>query len=189
MKRLAILASGSGTNAEVIIKNFSHHPTIKVVIVLSNKPLSGVLEKAQKLNVPNAVFTNSELNNGGVEKTLKNHHIDFIILAGFLLKIPKSLILSFPNRIINIHPALLPKFGGKGMYGHFVHEAVIAAREKESGITIHLVDELYDHGRNLFQASLPVKSGESPDDLARRIHELEHRHFSREIEKYVLNFT
>lgn len=186
MIRLAIFASGSGTNAEAIMKRFVGHKSIRVELILTNKKDAGVIARAERLRVPCQVFNKTQLEEGWLLEPLKNHSIDYIILAGFLLKIPVSLIQVFPNRICNIHPALLPKYGGKGMYGHHVHEAVINAGEKESGITIHLVNEEYDKGRILFQATCPVLPEDSPDDLASRIHKLEHEHYPRVVEEFVL---
>lgn len=184
MKKIAILASGSGTNAERITKYFQHHPEIKVELILSNRADAFVLQRARKLGVDSVVFTREELKNpAGVARNLQQRGIDLVVLAGFLWLIPDALLKAFPGRIINIHPALLPAYGGKNMYGTRVHEAVIDAGEKESGITIHYVDEIYDHGKIIFQASCPVKKGDTPDQLARRIHELEYKHYPEEIEK------
>ncbi len=180
---LAILASGSGSNAENIVRYFEGDPRIMVNAILSNKQNAFVLERAKKLNIPSSTFNKDEFNEASFIKKLEN--IDYIILAGFLWLIPKHIINSFPNRIINIHPALLPKYGGKGMYGDNVHKAVIEAGEKESGITIHLVNEEYDKGKVLHQSKCSVESGDTPEDLAKKIHELEHRHFPRVIEEYI----
>ena len=186
MINLAILASGSGTNAEAIMKHFADHHTINVKLILTNKKDAGVIERAKRFNVPYEVFNKSQLESDWLLETLAAHSIDFVVLAGFLLMIPPNLIMAYPNKICNIHPALLPKFGGKGMYGQHVHEAVIEAGEKESGITIHLVNEHYDEGRILFQATCPVLAGDTPDDVASRIHKLEHEHYPRVVEEFVL---
>jgi len=186
MKRIAIFASGSGTNAEAIMRHFAGHKSISVVLILTNKKDAGVIVRAERFKVPCQVFTKSQLEDEWLLETLTIHSIDYIILAGFLLKIPPTLTTAFPNKICNIHPALLPKFGGKGMYGKHVHEAVIGAGETESGITIHLVNEEYDKGRVLFQAKCPVLPNDSPDDLASRIHKLEHEHYPRVVEEFVL---
>ena len=187
MINLAILASGSGTNAEALVKHFQNHARIRVVFILSNKKDAGVLDRADRLGVKKELFTKAEMETDDFIKMLKEKEVDLIILAGFLLKIPSSLIAAFPNKIINIHPALLPKYGGKGMYGQRVHEAVLENNEEESGITIHIVNEAYDEGRHLFQAKLKVKHEESPDELASRIHKLEHQHFPEVVEKYALS--
>lgn len=180
---LAIFASGSGTNAENIINYFAKHPQIQAQRVLSNKATAGVHERVNRLGIPSSTFNKEAFIDQTFLKELQG--IDFIILAGFLWLIPPYLIQAFPNRIINIHPALLPKFGGKGMYGHRVHEAVIEAGEAESGITIHLVNEQYDEGEVLFQAKCEIKSHESADMLAAKIHSLEYKHFPVIIEKYI----
>ncbi|MEG0517822.1 MAG: phosphoribosylglycinamide formyltransferase [Bacteroidales bacterium] len=185
MKKLAIFASGSGTNAQNIITYFSSKSSAKVELIISNKPDAYVLERAKNLNVASIVLSKEELMSDKILQILKEHRIDFIVLAGYLLKIPAILIHNYHSRIINIHPALLPKFGGKGMYGHHVHQAVVASGEKETGITIHLVDEVYDNGRILFQATCPVTPTDTPDSVAAKIHELEQAHFPREIETYI----
>lgn len=181
---IAIFASGSGTNAQRIIEYFSGNPEIKVAIVLSNKTDAYVLQRAQKLNVPSFVFSAKELKETDiVEKKLEEYKIDFIVLAGFLLMVPPALIKKFPDKIINIHPALLPKYGGKGMYGEHVHNAVIAAGEKESGISIHYVNENYDEGNIIFQARCEVLKNDTSETLAARIHELEQKYYPQIIEK------
>jgi len=188
MKRIAIFASGAGSNAKQIIEYFTNHPVVQVALVVCNKPGAGVIAIAAQYNIPTLLIEKEKFfrENAYVDE-LKEAKIDFIILAGFLWKIPPALIQAFPNKIINIHPALLPKYGGKGMYGQFVHEAVLAAREAESGISIHLVDELYDHGRIIFHASCPVLPTDTPATLAQRIHALEHKHYPEVIEQFVLN--
>lgn len=185
MINLAIFASGSGTNAENIITHFKNHPSIKVAIILSNKPDAYVIQRAKNHAIPHYIFNKEQLNNTDlIYRVLDDHEIDFIILAGFLLKIPKKMIDRYPGRIINIHPALLPKYGGKGMYGMNVHKAVIEAAEKESGITIHLVDEKYDNGEILFQARCPITPDDTPETLADKIHQLEQDNFPRVIEEF-----
>ncbi|MEO9482853.1 MAG: phosphoribosylglycinamide formyltransferase [Ekhidna sp.] len=180
---LTILASGSGSNAENIAKHFAKHPQIQVTKILSNKSEAFVHERAKKLNVPSATFSREEFKNSSfIDEFQKT---DFIILAGFLWLIPEYLIQAFPNRIINIHPALLPNFGGKGMYGNNVHKAVVASGEKQSGITIHLVNEEYDEGEILFQAKCEVAKEDTAEDLAKKIHALEYEHFPRVIEEYI----
>ena len=184
MKNIAILASGTGTNAAKIMDHFIGNPQVFVSLVASNKETAGVLDEAVERGVPTAVFTNDQLND---EEFMLNmlRGIDLIVLAGFMRKIPSFLLEEFEDRIVNIHPALLPKFGGKGMYGKKVHEAVIEAGEKESGITIHLVNEEYDKGKILFQESVPVKQTDTPDSLAMRVQKLEHEHFPKIIQKLV----
>ncbi|MES1216127.1 MAG: phosphoribosylglycinamide formyltransferase [Bacteroidota bacterium] len=180
---IAIFASGAGTNAQKIIDSFRAHTSIKVSLIVCNKPGAGVLKIAEKENIPSLLIEKDKFFSGDAYvDELKQHHIDFIVLAGFLWKIPSALIKAFPQAIINIHPALLPAYGGKGMYGHKVHEAVIAAQEKESGITVHYVDEIYDHGKIIFQARCPVLINDTPVTLAQKIHELEHEHFPNVIE-------
>jgi len=185
-KRLALFASGSGSNVQQICSYFSGHAHIEVVAVYCNNPEAFVIQRAEKLGLPCRLFTRNELKNGTVLEQLRSDGIDWIVLAGFLWLIPANLTEAYPSRILNIHPALLPAYGGKGMYGHHVHEAVIANKEKESGITIHLVDEVYDHGQPLFQAKTAVAPSDTPDDLAKKIHALEHRYYPEIIEKTVL---
>jgi phosphoribosylglycinamide formyltransferase-1 len=187
MKRIAILASGSGTNAENIIKYFAETKTAMVSLLMTNKADAFVIERARKLNVPVFVFTAKELRETDlVIEQLKQYHIDYIVLAGFLLMIPEDIIRMYPQKIINIHPALLPKYGGKGMYGNFVHEAVIREKEKESGISIHFVNENYDEGLVIFQAKCAVEPSDTPDSLAAKIHKLEYRYFPEVIERVIL---
>ena len=184
--KIAIFASGSGTNAENIAEFFKINNHIKVSLILSNKNSAYVLERARKLSIANLSFTADELYNSSlVDSMLKECSIDAIVLAGFMIKVPDRLIEQYRGRIINIHPALLPKFGGKGMYGMNVHKAVIESGEKESGITIHLVDEHYDNGKVLFQKSCVVEEGETPESLAAKIHELEYRYFPEVIGRYL----
>ncbi len=185
-KKLAIFASGSGTNAEEIFKYFQDHPTIEIVLLLSNKPDAYALERAKKFKIPTHVFSKAQFQDETVLGWLKDAGITHIVLAGFLWLIPEYLIKKFPNRIVNIHPALLPKYGGKGMYGAKVHEAVKASGDAETGITIHLVNEVYDEGKILFQASCEVGENDSQDDIAQKIHQLEHKHFPKVIEDWVL---
>ncbi|MEO9872434.1 phosphoribosylglycinamide formyltransferase [Ekhidna sp.] len=180
---LAIFASGSGSNAENIAKYFAKHPNIQVNEILSNKLDAFVHERAKKLAIPSFTFSKEEFRDSSFLKRLEG--IDYIILAGFLWLIPDYLVRAFSNRIINIHPALLPKFGGKGMYGSQVHKAVIESYEAESGITIHLVNEEYDKGEVLFQAKCKVEPKDTPDSLAQKIHALEYEHFPRVIGEYI----
>lgn len=176
--RLAILASGSGSNAENIIRYFSVDKNVQIGLILSNKTEALVHQRALRLGVPSITLSKEILTDGSaLSQILKNERIDFIVLAGYLLKIPVDLIAAFPNRIVNIHPALLPKFGGKGMYGEKVHQAVVDAKEHESGITIHLVNENYDEGSIVFQARCPVLPSDSAEDVAAKIHDLEYKHY------------
>lgn len=187
-KQIAIFASGTGTNAKKIIEYFKNHSAIEVVLIVSNKPEAGVLQIA-KMNGVSTLVVEKEtfFRDNGYVPELKNRNIDFIVLAGFLWKIPAKLIAAYPSSIINIHPALLPKYGGKGMYGHFVHDAVIEAKEKESGITIHFVDEQYDQGEHIFQATCPVLQGDTPSTLAQKVQDLEHNNYARVIETCLRN--
>ncbi|MBO9618017.1 MAG: phosphoribosylglycinamide formyltransferase [Niabella sp.] len=184
-KNIAVFASGAGSNAQKIIDHFRRHAFISVALIVCNKPGAGVTKIAATEGIELLLTDKATLQSPDFSSVLKGKGIDFIILAGFLLKIPASLVEAFPRRIINIHPALLPKYGGKGMYGHFVHEAVINAKEAESGITIHYVDEQYDHGATIFQATCAVTPADTPDSLAHKIHLLEHQHFAPVIERLV----
>ncbi len=187
MNRIAIFASGSGTNAENIIKYFKNSNKIEVVLVLSNNKNAFVLERASKLNIESDFFDRTMFKESdGIIKMLNAKRIDFIVLAGFLWLIPKKIIVAFNNRIINIHPALLPKYGGKGMYGIHVHNAIIDNGEKESGISIHNVNEKYDDGAIIFQAKCNINKNDTPETLAEKIHKLEYEHFPKVIEKWVL---
>lgn len=182
--RVAIFASGAGSNAQKIIDHFRQHTEIKIALIVCNKPGAGVLTIAQKENIPALIIEKEQFFRGNAYvDELKQHNVDFIVLAGFLWKVPVALIQAFPLSIINIHPALLPNYGGKGMYGRFVHEAVITAKEKESGISIHYVDELYDHGKLIFQARCTIDETDTADSLAQKIHALEHEHYPVIVEK------
>ncbi|MDP1622391.1 MAG: phosphoribosylglycinamide formyltransferase [Bacteroidales bacterium] len=186
MARLAIFASGNGSNAQRITEYFTGHPTISINLILSNRPDAYVLHRAEGLGIPARVFNRTTLyETSDIPALLMKYQIDFIILAGFLWLIPQNLLTLYTGRIINIHPALLPKYGGKGMYGMKVHEAVIASGEHESGITVHYVDENYDEGQIIFQAKCIVSEADTPESLASRIHELEYRYFPEVIEKVV----
>ena len=187
MIKIAILASGNGTNAQQISEYFADNEQVKVECIIYNRRDAYVAERAKKLGIPAVYFGKKDFfENGNVLSYLKNHGIDWVILAGFLWLVPEDILAAFPNRIINIHPALLPKYGGKGMYGHHVHEAVIANHEKESGITIHIVDCNYDKGTTLFQAKCQLTEEDTPDTLAEKIHLLEKEHFPKIIEKTIL---
>lgn len=182
---IAIFASGTGSNAVKIIEYFKDKPNYKF-IVFSNKKDAPVLEKAQKLEIQTYTFNRKDFyESENLLNLLKAEKIDFVVLAGFLWLIPQNMIQQFPNKIINLHPALLPKYGGKGMFGSHVHEAVIAAAEKESGITIHYVSERYDEGQVIFQAKCEVINGETPESLAQKIHVLEHKYLPETVEKLV----
>ena len=183
MLRIAVLASGSGTNAERLVRHFAEHPRMRVALIGCDRPGAGVLQRAWDLGVPSLLFSGKELRDGTVQQELVGQGIGLVVLAGFLRLVPSALVGAFPDRIVNIHPALLPAYGGKGMYGRHVHEAVLAAGEPESGITVHLVNEHYDEGEHLFQARCPVLPDDTPDSLAVRIHELEHRHYPQVVEK------
>jgi formyltetrahydrofolate-dependent phosphoribosylglycinamide formyltransferase len=184
---IAIFASGAGTNANNIIQHFKNSEHIKVALVICNKPNAGVVRIAAQNNIPLLLIEKERFFNGdGYIHELHNYHINFIVLAGFLWKMPTLLIRSFSNKIINIHPALLPKYGGKGMYGVAVHQQVLLDKNTESGITIHYVDEHYDSGDIIFQDSCPVYENDTAETLAQRVHELEYEHYPRVIEKLVL---
>ena len=187
MTRIAIFASGSGSNAENIIRYFSDNKSIKVVLVLSNKSRSGVLIRAQLHNIPTFIFTKNDLNEcSKVHDVLKDYNASMIVLAGFLLKIPLYMIKAYPNSILNIHPALLPKYGGKGMYGMNVHKAVIENKEEKSGITIHYVNENYDEGAIIFQATCDIDKHDLPEDVKTKVQALELCHFPSVIESIIL---
>ena len=185
--RLAIFASGSGSNAEAIVAHFKNHPTIKVEMIVTNRERAGVIDRAKRLGIPYTLIPKSTFDNkDAVLKVLEEANIDWIILAGWLLLIPTYLVQSFPDRIINIHPALLPKFGGKGMYGMHVHQAVVDAQESESGITIHLVNERFDDGRILAQYKFPLPANATAKDVEAGVRQLEISNYAAEIEKSVL---
>lgn len=184
--RLAVFLSGNGSNAEEIFRYFEHHPSIRVVLVLSNNPDAYGLQRAHRFNIPAKTFTKSQFRESGeVSQWLKEAAVTHVVLAGFLWLIPQQLIHDYPHHIINIHPALLPRFGGKGMYGMKVHEAVKQSGDQVTGITIHEVDEHYDEGRVLFQASCQVNAEDAPEQIAVKVQHLEHQHYSRVIEKWV----
>ena len=188
--RIAIFASGNGSNAQRITEYFSEKSIATVVLIISNKKDAYVLERAKTLNIPAYCFSKDQFQDGDdVLALLREYHIDFVVLAGFLLLVPQKLIQAFPNAIVNVHPALLPKFGGKGMYGCHVHEAVIAAKEKESGITVHFVNEKYDDGAHILQATCPVTENDTPDTLAKKIHHLEYEHFPKAIEQALMEMV
>ena len=201
IKHIAIFASGAGSNAQKIIEYLTPNPSpqvergaeeemeakevAKVVLIVCNNPVAGVLKIAEKENISSIIIERKKFYDDGYLVELKKYHIGLIVLAGFMWKVPVNIIQSYQNKIINIHPALLPKFGGKNMYGNFVHEAVIKAGEKESGITIHYVDEIYDHGKIIFQAKCKVDENDTPQTLAEKIHALEHKHYPLIIERII----
>jgi phosphoribosylglycinamide formyltransferase-1 len=183
MKKIILFASGSGSNAEKIIKYCQDKKTIEVIRVYTNNPTAKVIERAKNLNVPAEVFSREALNSGEIAEKIALEAPDLIVLAGFLWKFPEAIVKKFPNKIINIHPALLPKYGGKGMYGMNVHQAVLDAKEKETGITIHYVNENYDEGGIIFQKSVNIEDCKTAEEIAEKIHTLEHQYFSEVIEK------
>lgn len=188
MNNIAVFASGSGSNAENIIKHFNGGNVAQVKLIICNKATAQVVERGKNLDIPTIVMSKEDLTSQKPSlllETLHHHNIDTIILAGYLLKIPEILTREYNGRMINVHPALLPKFGGKGMYGMNVHRAVIEAGEAESGITVHLVDAVYDNGKILFQATCPVIPTDTPESLAAKIHALEKEHFPAVIENYI----
>lgn len=185
MVRIAIFASGSGSNAEEIIKYFANKLDKEISLVLSNNPNAFVLKRADKFNVSTVIFNRKELLDGHVLKILHEHSIDYIVLAGFMMLIPQNLVEAFPNHILNIHPALLPKYGGKGMYGDYVHEAVRENNEPETGITIHLVNERYDEGQIIFQDRCTLSPEDSVEEIAKKVHALEHANYPKVIDKFI----
>ncbi len=187
MLRIAIFASGNGTNAENIINYFTKSSIARVVLVLSNNKDAKVLERAERLHVNHLYFNRKDLYTTDILLQLLVKKADFIVLAGFLWKIPKSIIQVFPKKIVNIHPALLPKYGGKGMYGEFVHQEVKRNKELETGITIHYVDENYDEGAVVFQKNIALQLSDSIADIAQKVHQLEYRYYPEVIEKILLN--
>ena len=184
MKRIAIFASGRGTNAQNIIEHFRGNSLVKVECIICNNPKAGIIEIAQKEQVPLHLITRSDLyENDVVLKLLRENKIDLVVLAGFLWMIPEKILDTFPKRILNIHPALLPKYGGANMYGLKVHDAVIANKEKESGITIHYLNEKYDEGEIIFQKKIPVEGGDTAESLAVKIQQLEYEWYPKIIEQ------
>lgn len=189
MINIAIFASGNGTNAQRLIDHFYDHLSINIALILSNKPDAYVLKRAQNALIPSVVFSGNDLKEfSPVKKEFEKHQIDFIVLAGFLLMIPPGLVQEYKGRMINIHPALLPKYGGKGMYGMRVHQAVIDAQEAETGITIHYVNEFYDEGAVIFQARCPVNENDTPESLAEKVHALEYKHFPKIVEDVISRY-
>lgn len=187
MIRIAILASGSGTNAQRLVEHFNDRPDAQVVLIGCDQPSAGVVQRAWDLGVPLYLFNGTQLRSGDVLRELQGQRVDLVVLAGFLRLIPATLIAAYPRRIINLHPSLLPNYGGKGMYGHHVHEAVLAAGETESGITIHYVNERFDEGEHIARFACPVLADDTPESLAARIHGLEHTHLPQVVEAVVKN--
>ena len=186
MIRLIILTSGSGTNAENIIRYFNSSEDFKITYVLTNNATAGVIDRAISLGVKTRVFTRKEFYETSDIVDFMKKESDFIVLAGFLWKVPENVLISFPNRIINIHPALLPKFGGKGMYGMHIHRAVVAHGESKTGITIHYVNENYDEGSIIFQKAVTLNNMDTPETVAEKIHILEQENFPKVIEEVLL---
>lgn len=189
MKKIVIFASGSGTNAENIILYLKKKNQINVCAVFCNNPKAKVLEKAKRLQVPTQIFSKEELKSELILQKINHFQPDLIVLAGFLLQFPEHIIKAYPNKIINIHPALLPKYGGKGMFGMNVHKAVLENKERETGITIHYVNEHYDEGEIIFQESVSVENCKTPEEIATKIHELEMTNFPKVIEKIISQNT
>lgn len=180
---IAIFASGAGSNAQKIIDHFRSSSLAKIDLIVCNKPGAGVLRIAADENIPVLMIEKKLFEESGYREELKGRRINFIVLAGFLWKLPAVLIHAYPGKIVNIHPALLPSYGGKGMYGNAVHTAVLNAKEKQSGITIHYVDDAYDHGAVIFQKECTIDDNETAESLAEKIHELEHHYYPRQIEE------
>ncbi len=183
MKKILLFASGAGSNVENIIQYFKNNADIIIVGVFTNNPNAKVLDKAKNHNVPTLIFTREELSEGFVLEKMAELKPDLIILAGFLWKMPEEIVAAYPNKIINIHPALLPKYGGKGMYGMKVHQTVLDNQDKETGITIHYVNEHYDEGEFIFQQKITIDDCTTPEDIVAKVHELEHKHFPEIIER------
>lgn len=187
LKNLVIFASGSGSNAEKIFEYFKDSTEVFITHIFCNNMQAGVISRAERLAIPCTIFSRAEYKDGTLLKKIQSLNTDWVILAGFLWLIPSEFIQAYPQRIVNLHPALLPKFGGKGMYGHFVHEAVVEVGEKESGITIHFVNELYDEGGIIFQSSFPILPTDTAADVAKKGQILEHSHFPEVIAKLVID--
>lgn len=183
MKNIAIFASGKGSNAEALIDYFRNHSQVNIALILTNNPEAGVIKIAHSNKIISAIVSKDALNNEEIVGRLLNAlNIDMIVLAGFLQMVPTFLLKKYPNRIVNIHPALLPKFGGKGMYGLKVHEAVLGAHEKETGISIHYVNEHYDEGEVIFQKTISVEPTDNPESLSTKVLKLEHEWYPKTVE-------
>ncbi|MEK9603650.1 MAG: phosphoribosylglycinamide formyltransferase [Flavobacteriaceae bacterium] len=185
-KRIILFASGSGSNVENIIQYFKHNSKLEIVKVFTNNPKAGVIDRISPMNIPISIFDKVQLANGQLRDQIKLLNPDLIVLAGFLLKIPLDFVKAFPDKIINIHPSLLPKHGGKGMYGDFVHRSVKDSGDKQTGITIHFVNEQYDQGTVIFQAKVSVDQKDSIRDIAEKVHQLEYKHYPQIIENLLL---
>lgn len=185
MKNIVIFASGSGSNAEAIINHFKSSNLARIVAVFTNKADAGIIVRAKNHNIPFEVFTKAEFSGAGFVDLVQSYQPELIVLAGFLLKIPENFVKAFPNKIINIHPALLPKYGGKGMYGTHVHQAVFENRESASGMTIHYVNEHYDQGSIIFQESTDITTCTSAEEIAKKVLTLEHKNYPKVIEKLI----
>ena len=186
MKNIAIFASGNGTNAEQLVHHFAHHAKARVALILTNRSTAFVLQRAERLGVPAFYFIKEQWAEGSeIVEMLRRYAIDFVVLAGFLARVPDCVLHGFPQRMVNIHPSLLPKFGGKGMYGDRVHQAVLASGEQESGITIHYTNEHYDEGAIICQERCPVMPDDTFDTLAARVHQLEYAHYPRVVDELV----
>ncbi len=186
MKRIAIFASGSGTNAEQISRYFLERSDVQIALILTNNPTAGVIQRVRKLHIQTLIFDRKLFyETETLAEFLTNQRIDLVVLAGFMMLVPEYLINCFPNKILNIHPALLPNYGGKGMYGEFVHQAVVANAEKETGITIHLVNSRYDEGQIIFQARCALEPTDDPAAVAEKVHRLEHEHYPKIIDKFI----
>ncbi len=187
VKRIIFFASGSGTNVANIIKYFNGNDKVEVALTLTNNPNSGVIKRVKKMKKPFMVFSKHELEDKSLLQKIISINPDLIILAGFLLKIPANFVNAFPKKIINIHPALLPKFGGRGMYGNRVHQSVKDSGEKKTGITIHFVNEFFDQGTIIFQASVPIEDNDTVEDIANKVHKLEYAHYPRIIDQLLFS--
>ena len=181
-KRVVIFASGSGSNAQRLMEYFQNHPQIKIVALFSNNPEAYALQRARNFNLPAHVFNRDQFRDGTVLSQVRSYQPDLLVLAGFLWLVPAAFVQAFPQKIINIHPGLLPKYGGKGMHGQHVHQAVLDNRETESGITIHYVNEFYDQGATIMQQYCPVLANDTAETLANRVLQLEHEHFPKVVE-------
>ncbi|MGV3589755.1 MAG: phosphoribosylglycinamide formyltransferase [Adhaeribacter sp.] len=185
-KRVVIFASGSGSNAQRLMEHFQNHPQIRVVALFSNNPAAYALQRAENFNLPAHIFNREQFKDGTVLGQVKAYQPDLIVLAGFLWLVPVPFIQAFPQKIINIHPGILPKYGGKGMHGQHVHQAVLDNKETETGITIHYVNEFYDQGATIYQELCPVQENDTAEILANRVLQLEHEHFPRIVEKILI---
>jgi len=187
-RKIAIFASGSGTNAQKFFEKFEHHPLAEINMLLTNNPKAGAIVRAESFGIPVEVFDKHTFTKTDhIVQLLQDMGTDFIVLAGFMWLVPDNLVKAFPNRMVNIHPALLPKYGGKGMYGMHVHKAVVEAEEKETGITIHYVNERYDEGQIIFQTSCEVEPEDTPEDVAEKVHALEYLYYPKVVEDLIKN--